>query len=161
MQESPDGTTAPPGNITSPLMSPQTPELGEEPWGRRAARRNIPSPMTICLSVPSPAASASPGLRCGAQPVPPHPYLCSAARRAAWPKRATKQGRSMSASNEMQIQPMQEALEDSTAYKCRGKHRLPVEQGMAHRVPDALLLGQNQSQGDKLLFIWDEKLMAI
>lgn len=115
-----DGTAAQPGNITSPPVSPQTPELGEEAWGRRAARRDTPfspCPTATPLSVPSPAASASPGLHCGAQPVPPRPYPCSAARRAAWPRRATKRGRSVSASNEMQIELTLEALEESTAYE--------------------------------------------
>lgn len=139
-----NGTAA---HITSPPVSPQTPELGKEAWGRRAARRDTPfspCPTATRLSVPSPAASASPGLHCGAQPVPPHPYPCNAARRGAWPRRGTKRGRSVSASNEMQIQLTQEALEESTAYEGRGGHGLPAEQGMARKVPEALLLGQNR-----------------
>lgn len=115
-----DGTAAQLQNFTSPPISPQNTELGEEPQDRRAAGRDLPlnpCPTATCLSVPSPAASESPGLRCGAQPVPPRPYPCSAAHRDAWPRRATEQGRSMSAHNEMEIQITQETWEESTAYE--------------------------------------------
>lgn len=85
---------------------------------RRAVRRDLPLspfPMANPLSIPSPAASVSPGLRCGAQPVLPRPCPCSAARRAAWPGKATKQGRNVSASKDVQIQLTWEALEESPA----------------------------------------------
>jgi len=97
--------TAPqPNRGTSPAL-PSHPKThsGERIHGAGERQEdNLPlsrCPTATRLSVPSPAASASPCWRCGAQPVPPHPCPCSAARRAAWPRIATKRGGSMSASN--------------------------------------------------------------
>lgn len=145
------------GQQCSPPVSPQNPELEEEPWGRRAARRDTPfSPAPwpppyllllllchqVCVAVHSlfrlvllPAALLVEPLGLGEPP-----------NRAGACQQAT---RCTYSSGEM------------LSLRVRRWAQAASRAGDRMQGPGCLSAWAKPTSQDKLLFVWDEKLMAI